>query len=138
MLDRIYIAASYPAHKLAKEVANKIKQSGFAEIVSTWHDYPRNENKITELNKYIDAIDCKKQIRDCDCLLYLSTPDPSKGGKDYELGLASGMHKKIIYIGKQTHIFTTLYNNTDFLPYTLIEDIKSIVERYVTSQENIS
>lgn len=130
-MDRVYIAASYSAHKLAKEVANKIKQSGFAEIVSTWHDYPKNENEITELDKYIGALGCRREIRNCDCLLYLSTPDPSKGGKDYELGLASGMHKKIIYIGEQTHIFTTLYNNTDFLPYTLIEDIKHIVLNYI-------
>lgn len=111
---KVYIAASYTAHALAEEVGNILEP--YCEVVSTWH---KPENVVDDDN--LDVWDAHQracvdlsQIRYCDCLLYLSTPHPSKGGRDFEMGYACALGKRVFRFGHTTHIFSCGKGSTFF------------------------
>lgn len=100
---KIYIAAPHDYANIALRLAYGINKRPDTEVVSTWFTdvdagYNRDMRPL--------AVSDIQEVRSCDLLLCISPESSSsKGGYHTEFGLALGMNKPIILLGKITNVF---------------------------------
>lgn len=99
---KIYIASHCAiAGRCVRELAVNLGH----KVVSTWLDeglapteaYPEAERR------YIAARDAAEVLQ-CDLLIHLAGPDKYSGGKFVETGLALGLNKRVIIVGRRENM----------------------------------
>jgi nucleoside 2-deoxyribosyltransferase len=99
---KVYIAAA--ELERTQKVAEALIKSG-ATIVSTWHKTPFQRTDVfTELERSDIAERCANEIRMCDRLLLLDSPDKVPGGKFVEFGIALGLKKGVVISGRRENM----------------------------------
>lgn len=104
----VYIASSsmYKAHGLAEILRKKVRG---LKIVSRWHeatDESIPEKRATD-EEYVDRVlRNTADIEGTDALIVMEDFDNVPGGKHFELGMAFGLKKKCITLGRREHSYT--------------------------------
>lgn len=102
---KVYVASH--CRWAACHVASELK--GEHEIVSTWHEsefLPTNEKNENERGKIATAD--LNEIAESDALVLVSGPDRYPGGKFVEAGIAIGLGKRLVVIGRRENMLLWL------------------------------
>lgn len=104
---KVYVAGSDTF--AASHVAHECHELGWT-VVSTWHyGIPfTSMPKRSDTEKANNAVLCVEEISKCDLLILISNFELGPGGKFIEAGIAYGMGKAIIVIGRREN--TLLYH----------------------------
>lgn len=88
----------------ASYVASVLSNKGH-EIVSRWHSkefLPTSEHTALERNAI--AMEDVEDVRACDVLVLVSGPDKYSGGKFVEAGIALGLFRRVVVIGRRENM----------------------------------
>jgi nucleoside 2-deoxyribosyltransferase len=102
---KVYIAAH--CRWAACHVADVLKKDH--EISSTWHQFEFNktESHDESTRAKLATID-RNEIAESDALVLVSGPDRYPGGKFVEAGIAIGLGKRVIVIGRRENMLLLL------------------------------
>ena len=103
---KIYIASH--SRWAALHVASVLRSRGH-EICSRWINKPFNRvADYTEQEREVIATEDVIDVINCDSLVLVSGPDKYPGGKFVEAGIAIGLGKRVIIIGRRENMLLWL------------------------------
>ncbi len=101
-MTKVYISGHSSAE--AKQLADELASNGIA-IVSTWHAEPLERTAtFTEQKRIEIATHNWHEIAKCNSLVMLACPDMVPGGKFVEAGIALGMGKQVVNVGRRENM----------------------------------
>ena len=97
---KIYISSH--SQELARELAKKLEENGHT-IVSSWInvEFLPTEKIANEAEKMDIAVRDVEEVKSCDCVYHIAGPDRYPGGKFVEVGVALGLGKPVMLIGRR-------------------------------------
>lgn len=99
---RIYVASH--SQELAKDAAKAFREAGH-EICARWiNDTFAPTNEYLESDRVRIAQEDADDVAACDALVLLAGPDRYPGGKFVEAGIALGLSKKMIVVGRRENM----------------------------------
>jgi nucleoside 2-deoxyribosyltransferase len=118
---RVYVAAH--DRWAACHVASVLKSAGHS-VVSTWHDedfLPTSEHTRAECWEIAERD--VNQVRESDAVVLVAGPDKYSGGKFVEAGIAIGLNKVVVVLGRRENML--LY----YPPVTVADDVQGVLEK---------
>lgn len=105
---KIYLAAQHPELKVLRSELEHLGHS----VTSSWLDIGGKSFTPEELENEPDRCSIRgwadfDDIKEADCLIFISSQG-GKGGRHVEYGIALGLDKRIIILGRRENIFHTL------------------------------
>lgn len=107
---KIYLASNFASQARMKGV-RRVLEALNHQVVSTWLD--EDGAQSYELNPECGpgyAIRDRQEVDDADILIIDTLESSHTGGREVELGLALGSHKRVWRVGPARNIFHTVVN----------------------------
>ncbi len=105
-MTSVYVASHCP--KAANEAVSQLRQDMFS-VVSTWHDLEFNPTSShTESDRADIAARDAKEVAEADALVLVAGPEKYSGGKFVEAGIAIGLGKRVVVLGRRENMLLWL------------------------------